>query len=283
MARKLGPAGEAPARPHPARTLRRLQRRSARNLRCDRWRRDVLRYATPQELLDLEKHDPAELMRRFKQTLDHVCQTGRLSPSDLQLPLQLSPFDTSILPLTGYEGGEFDPERLGAACIIVPPAEGRGSNTKGTWSVNPDGGPSNMKATSEPGLFELRMSVRKRAGKSAPKLRGKYFKFMLQNPLVDFLVPDPEPSANSSNGREPFVLMHMPRPRTRTVAPEPAAAQTHADFTAASEITPEDPLEDVTALVQPFPGKPDQVTGLDFSLLGVLSLLVAVSRPPHPS
>jgi len=80
--------------------------------------------------------DRAELMRRFKQVLDCVSETRSLRPSDLQLPIRLSPFDTTTFPLSGYEGGEFDPERLGVACIIVPPTEGRGSNTKGSWSVS---------------------------------------------------------------------------------------------------------------------------------------------------
>ena len=267
------------------------------------WRRDVPPYATPQQLLDMEKHDPAELMRRFKQALDHVCQTGRLRLADLQLPIRLGPFDTSISSVAGYEGGEFDPEKLGVACILVPPTEGRGSNAKGSsWSVNPDGAPSNVKATSEPGLLELRMSVRKRAGKVAPKLDGKYIKFMLEKPPVDFLVPGMEQAANSSDARQPFVLMHMPKLRTRaSVAPEPPTAvdeahtPTDARLTAASEITPEDPLEQVTGLVEhhsltelppadaPLPAPPEQATRLNFSLLGMLSFLVAVSRLLAPS
>ena len=81
--------------------------------------------------------DRAELMRQVKRALDQFHSTGRLRPSDLQLPVRLSPYDTSISPLPGYEGGEFHPERLGVACIVIPPTEGRGSNTKGSWSLYP--------------------------------------------------------------------------------------------------------------------------------------------------
>jgi hypothetical protein len=35
--------------------------------------------------------------------------------------------------LPGYEGGAFDPERLGTACIVVPPSTDRAS-TPCTWN-----------------------------------------------------------------------------------------------------------------------------------------------------
>ena len=100
----------------------------------DAGRRKSSSYATLQHLLK-EEPDRPELMRRFKQVLEHVGEARRLRPSDLQLPIRLSPFDTSISPLAGYEGGEFNPESLGLACVVVPPTEGRGSNTKGTWTL----------------------------------------------------------------------------------------------------------------------------------------------------
>jgi len=190
-----------------------------------------------------------------------------------------------------------------------------------------------MNATCESGISELRMSVRKKAGKVAPALAGKYSKFILeaggasamassapldsslsaaetrsfdnrsfdavaemeafewpsphslgglQSPAVDFPVPDPAPEANDSNDSEPVLLMHMPK--------RPAG---WSWFTAASEITPEDPLEEVTGLVEhlslteadaPSPGPTDQVTGLNFSLPGDFSFahLAAVSRPFRP-
>ena len=81
-------------------------------------------------------------MRQVKEGLDHIHETGRLRPSDLQLHIQLAPFDTSVHPLLGYEGGEFDPERLGAARIVVPPTEGRGSNSKGAWRLEQVRAPS---------------------------------------------------------------------------------------------------------------------------------------------
>ena len=106
-----------------------------------RWRRlfgnklPISLYEPPQHLLDLWKRDCPELMRQVKEDLDHIHETGRLRPSDLQLYIQLSPFDTSVHPLLGYEGGEFDPKRRGAARIVVPPTEGRGSNSKGSWRL----------------------------------------------------------------------------------------------------------------------------------------------------
>jgi hypothetical protein len=117
-----------------------------------------------------------------------------------------------------------------------------------------------MQETSEPGLFELGMSARAHRGKSAPKLDGKYRKFLLKTPPVAFLVPDPAPAATSSSDREPFVLMLLPKSRTRAAVPEPATAfdvsNTAVDapstgpLGAASEITPERPES------------PDEVTGL---------------------
>ena len=96
---------------------------------------DGLRYATPQYLLDMNYQ---EMERRFKQALDHFNETGRLRPSDLQLPIMEGPPPTCKQDLEGYEGGVFDPEKLGVACIVVPPSEGRGANEKGsTWNLNP--------------------------------------------------------------------------------------------------------------------------------------------------
>ena len=80
--------------------------------------------------------DRAELMRQLKRVLEHIHETGRLRPSDLQLPIRLSPFDTAISPLAGFESGEFDPERLGVACIVMQPTSGRGSNTKGNYRLS---------------------------------------------------------------------------------------------------------------------------------------------------
>ena len=99
-----------------------------------RGRRGVPPYATPAELLDMEKHDPAGLMRRFKIALDHVHETGRLRPSDLQLPIYASSPYVKV-SLQGYEGGEFDPEALGAAYIVVRPSDCRGTNTNGDYNL----------------------------------------------------------------------------------------------------------------------------------------------------
>ena len=47
-------------------------------LSCHDWRRQVLLYATPQELLEMEERDHAGLMRRIKQALEHVRDMRRL-------------------------------------------------------------------------------------------------------------------------------------------------------------------------------------------------------------
>jgi len=94
-------------------------------------------YATPQELVDMEQHDPARLRERFKQALDSVCQTGRLRPSDLQLPIFTSPWMASISPLVGYWDGEFDADTPGAACILLPPTFCRHARLRrGDYSIN---------------------------------------------------------------------------------------------------------------------------------------------------
>ena len=125
---KLALAGEA-SRPTP------YPHTNAKSLRCDERRRVALRYATPQELLDMAEYDPADLDRRFKQALGHVVETGRLRPSDLQIPILT---DACFMqPLPGYEGGCYNPYTLGTACIFVPPSKGRGPNTQGDFNVNP--------------------------------------------------------------------------------------------------------------------------------------------------
>jgi len=98
----------------------------------DGWRRDALAYATPQELLGMEERD---LVQRFMQALEHVHESGRLRDSDLQLPIYASPQYYKLL-LHGYEGGAFDPERLGAAFIVVPPPTGIGPNTPCTFNLS---------------------------------------------------------------------------------------------------------------------------------------------------
>ena len=108
--------------------------------------------------------------------------------------------------------------------------------------MNPDGEPS-----SKNGLDKWRMSVRPHKNKHAPDLPGRYYKFKLEKPRVDFLVPDP--AAKTSN-QEPYILMHM-RKKTRVAYPEPttavhieptpADASPAGDFTAGSASTPERP------------------------------------------
>ena len=81
-------------------------------------------YETPQELLDMLEHDPAGLMRRFKEALEQVRIHGCQQPSFLQLPIQDSP-PTFTQSMKGFEGEKFDPLKLGVACIVVPSPDGR--------------------------------------------------------------------------------------------------------------------------------------------------------------
>ena len=178
-------------------------------------------------------------MQRFKQALEHVQETGgRLRDSDIQLHIYASP--------QYYKRGVFDPETLGAASIVMPPPTGIGPNTPCTWSLNFDSKPST--ARSIPGLTAFGASVRAHPGKSAPELEGRFHKFVLDKPPVDFLVG---PASNSSN--LPYVLMHMPRRGgVRVVTVEPTTAvddvvHTPADAPptgAGSEITPDESTED---------------------------------------
>ena len=151
MARKLAPAarmvtlaGEAPPPPPPtrARTAQHLpsdgwrsgplpactptqRSRTARHLTCDARRRDNLPYATPQQLLAMADRDPAGLLGRFEQALEHVRNARRLGPSDLKLRIQLGPFNPAMNPLSG---------ELGFVCIFIPPTESYSQNT-GTFSL----------------------------------------------------------------------------------------------------------------------------------------------------
>ena len=80
--------------------------------------------------------DPTKLMRRVKQALEHIHATGKLHRSDLQLPIYPSP-QYFKRDLKGYQGGVFDPLKLGAAYLVVPPLDGsRGPNTSASWNLN---------------------------------------------------------------------------------------------------------------------------------------------------
>ena len=142
--------------------------------------------------------------------MEHVRESGRLRDSDLQLPILAAP-PTSTQFVKGYEGDSLDPLKLGVACVVVPPTEGRGPNSTGDYNLNPEGGSANKQATSVDGLFAVRMSVRPHKGKRKPDVRGRFYKFMLaelEKPPVNFLVPDSAP-AGRRNNREPYIVMHM--------------------------------------------------------------------------
>ena len=93
----------------------------------------------------------------------------------------------------------------------------------------------------------------------APKLAGTYYKFMLEKLPADFDVLTSEPEASRSNRREPFVLMHMPKPRTRVFVPEPATAVDDATTLTDAPSTP--PLAADSETTPERPDSPGEVTG----------------------
>jgi len=106
------------------------------------------------------------------------------------------------------------------------------------------------------------MAVRPHKGKSDPGLPGTYYKFMLDKPPVDFLVPDTAAAA-SRKPREPFVLMHMPKPRkqTRVAVSEPTTAVDAAAYTP-TDAPPTPPLAAGSETLSERPASPEEVTGL---------------------
>ena len=206
----------------------------------------------------MTERDRAELERRFQQAVVHVRDTGSLQPSDLQIPILTDPYCKQ--PLPGYEGGWYDPYKLGAVCIVVPPSKGRGPNTKGFFNVSPDSIASKT-ATSVPGFAAVRAPARPNKDKIAPNLPGMYFKFFHEQPPIPFLVSDSESAANGRS-REPYVLMLMPRKppgRPRVAVPEPTTAVddtfdttvgASVNLSASSEITPDEFSEEVTGLIE---------------------------------
>ena len=80
----------------------------------------------------------AELMRRFKEALEQVCEDRPLCASDIQLPIFRPPASPAVTQsIRGYEGGAYDPQTLGVACIVIPSAEFRGANSTGDWGFKP--------------------------------------------------------------------------------------------------------------------------------------------------
>ena len=117
--------------------------RDTRHLKCGEGRRNTLPFVTPEELLAMEVRDPAGLRQRFKQALEHILETGRLHPSDLQLPIIIGSPPTYMRKVLGYgSGGVYDPMKLGIACYVVPPATGTGFNTLGDFNLVPVSIPS---------------------------------------------------------------------------------------------------------------------------------------------
>ena len=106
-------------------------------LNSDERRRNNLLFETRQRLLELWNDDPDGLRRRFARALENVRRTRSLDDSDVKVPIELSPFNTSAHLRTGYEDGEIRPEKPGTVVIFIPPTEGWGSKNKNTWSLHP--------------------------------------------------------------------------------------------------------------------------------------------------
>ena len=85
----------------------------------------------------MEERDSAGLRMRFERALKHIDETGNLHPSDLQLPIMRGSPPTYMWFIPGYMGGALDPEKLGVACIVIPPSTGLGAYTLGTWRLKP--------------------------------------------------------------------------------------------------------------------------------------------------
>ena len=112
---------------------------------------------------------------------------------------------------------------------------------------------SQRRETGEDGLLALRVCVRSHAGKSSPNLPGKYFKYFLPQPPVDFLV---------EKNRWPFVLMHMRKPREQTrVAVVPPTTAVDENRTPVDAPLPET-LAAGSATTPDRPESPEEVTGL---------------------
>jgi len=151
--------------------------------------------------------------------------------------------------------------------------------------------------TSQVGLDKKRLQPKVHTGKR--KQKGKVV--VLPGLYYMYTISIPTPSRKS---KLPFVVMHMPKPPTRVslVAVEPATALDAAAATpvgdapppgtlsAASEITPEDPLEEVTGLVEhlsltkalpdaPSPGEALPYFFLPGDFYDVALTAAAVSRP----
>ena len=75
--------------------------------------------------------------------------------------------------LEGYEGGKFDPEIRGAACIVVKVRGVKGviktKNREAKWGLNPMGKENNS-MTSQPGMRKVPCTFRKRLKHPAPDI-----------------------------------------------------------------------------------------------------------------
>ena len=109
--------------------------------------------------------------------------TGRLTRKRRQFPVFNAPA-CCVHALEGYMGGAFDPEKRGAAYIVVGEAEGaiKVNNSNAKWGLNPMGPGSNSKATSQPLLRKVTCSLRPRGQHSAPDTNFTAYKYYLEEP-----------------------------------------------------------------------------------------------------
>lgn len=133
---------------------------------------------------------------------------SRLPTIVLNVPVFNAP-PACVQTLTGYQGGEFDPEKRGAAYIVVKKKGVAGvavtNKREGKWTFNPESSP--VSETSQPLMVKVPCSYKKRGKHPAPVM-GLYtpYKYYLQDP--GFLAEDQptavEPStANLGEESEP--------------------------------------------------------------------------------
>jgi hypothetical protein len=131
----------------------------------------------------MEVNDPLRRLRLMNATLIHVGSGG--DPG--QAPLVLPRFDkppTCPQQVPGYgDDGMYDPEVLGATCLIGKKGTigvVKTNNANATWSLKPAGGRSRQE-TDVPGLFQNHCSSKPRRGQSEVQLEFTLKRFELIN------------------------------------------------------------------------------------------------------
>ena len=109
-------------------------------------------------------------------------------------------------PLEGYDGGAFDPEKRGAAYIVVKVKNVEGvikTNNRGApWNLNPCGCAANQSRTTEQFMWKDPCSCRPCRGHTAPEIDFTPYKYSLKGhaqPLAADPSPANPPEASEAN------------------------------------------------------------------------------------